>query len=72
MSKGNQQRLYSVEQASEYLGGVSPHSLRKRIQSGDIIVTRLGKRTMLPQAELDRIVREGLPLRQAKTSEKVV
>lgn len=57
-------RLYSIEQASRYLGDVSPHTLRKRVQTGDVIVTRLGKRTMLSQEELDRISREGLPLRR--------
>lgn len=62
------QRLYSIEQASRYLGGVSPHTLRKRVQTGDVTVTRLGKRTMLSQEELDRISREGLPLRKADGS----
>jgi excisionase family DNA binding protein len=53
------QVLYNVEQASEYLGGISPHTMRKKIQNGEVRVIRLGRRTMIPQAEIDRISRQG-------------
>jgi excisionase family DNA binding protein len=61
------QRLYNVEQASEYLGGVSPHTLRKKIQRGEVRIVRLGRRTMIAQEEIDRISRQGWsPLRHVK------
>jgi len=67
------QRLYNVEQAGEYLGGVSPHTVRKKIQSGEVKVVRLGRRTMVSQEELDRISRHGWsPLRQSTAREQAL
>jgi excisionase family DNA binding protein len=56
-SKG--QALYNVEQAAMFLGGISPHTIRKKIQRGEIRVIHLGRRTMIAQAEVDRISRHG-------------
>jgi excisionase family DNA binding protein len=57
----NDRALFSVEQAGVYLGGLSVHTLRKKIQSGQLKVVRLGRRTMVPRTELDRVSRCGWP-----------
>lgn len=54
-------QLFSVEDAATVLGGISPWTLRKHIQYGNLKVTRIGKRVFLDAEELERIRRDGLP-----------
>jgi hypothetical protein len=54
-------KLYSLEDASRVLGGVSVWTLRKHISSGRLQVVRLGRRVFLDAEEIDRVRREGLP-----------
>jgi predicted site-specific integrase-resolvase len=56
-----QQQLYSLEQASQALGNVSPWLLRKHIYAGRIKVTRIGTRVFIPDEEICRLAKEGLP-----------
>jgi len=56
-----QQQLYSLEQASQALGGCSQWLLRKHIYAGRIKVTRIGTRVFIPDEEISRLAREGLP-----------
>jgi excisionase family DNA binding protein len=57
----NGQLLFSVDEASSVLGGVSPWTLRKHIAAGSIAVTRIGRRVLVSTGELERIRQVGLP-----------
>jgi len=52
--------LLSVPEAAAALS-VSASAIRGWIRLGHVKPTRLGKRVLLPAAEVARIVREGLP-----------
>lgn len=56
-----QQKLYSLKQASQALGDVSQWLLRKHIYAGRIKVTRIGTRVFIPDQEICRLAKEGLP-----------
>jgi len=43
------------------LGGISQWTLRRHIATGQIRVTRIGRRVFVDADELERIRREGLP-----------
>lgn len=60
-------KLYSLDDASHVLGGVSVWTLRKHISSGRVRVVRLGRRVFLDADELERIRREGLPSLRAES-----
>lgn len=59
--KPNRRQLYSIEDAAQQLGGMSPWTLRKHIARGTCRQVRVGRRVMVPQSEIDRIARRGLP-----------
>ena len=61
MKTVSEQRLFSVEEASGVLGGISPWTIRKHIQYGNVKVTRIGRRVFLAAEEVERIRRDGLP-----------
>lgn len=52
--------MLSVEDSARALS-ISPWSLRSHIQRGNVSPTRIGRRVLIARAELERIVREGLP-----------
>jgi hypothetical protein len=56
-----EQLLFSFEDSARLLGGLSPWTLRRHAQRGNICVVRLGLRVFLDSEEVDRIRREGLP-----------
>lgn len=45
----------SVDETAGILG-ISPRSLRKRIYKGDVRVTRIGERVLIPVSEIERIL----------------
>lgn len=51
--------LFSVEQAATELS-VSPWSIRAWVRHGAIQTTRLGRRVLIPCAEIERIATDGL------------
>ena len=51
-------QLHTVREASELLS-MSQLSVRKWIATGKLSVVRLGHSVRIPQAELDRLIREG-------------
>lgn len=55
------QVLFSFEDSARMLGGLSPWTLRRHVQRGNIRTVRLGLRVFLDSEELERIRREGLP-----------
>ena len=52
------ERLNDLEQSSGRLS-VSPWTLRRLIDSGDIRAVRVGRRVLIPESELLRIMRDG-------------
>ncbi len=51
-------RLLDIDNSREYLGHVSREFLYKRIRTGEIAVVKLGRRTFIDRAELDRYIDE--------------
>ena len=65
-------KLFSLEAATEPLGGVSQWTLRKHAASGSLKIVRIGKRVFVPADEIARIQREGLPSLSGSTKAAVV
>jgi hypothetical protein len=56
---GVEPRLLSLEDAATVLGKVSTRYLRLLGARGQIRLTRLGKRVLVPVSEIERLVAEG-------------
>jgi len=55
----SEDRLLSTTEASQRLG-VSVFSVRRLIKSsGGLRAVRVGKRVLVPQSEIERVIREG-------------
>ena len=52
-------RLYSVEDAAEYLGGLSKYTIHAWLSSGKLRRTKVGSRTMIRESELQRVIEDG-------------
>jgi excisionase family DNA binding protein len=53
-----QKQLTSVEEASRRLA-VSTFTTRRLIKANQLRTVRVGRRVLIPEGELDRIIREG-------------
>lgn len=53
-------QAYDLYQLADALG-LSHWTLRKHVKCGSIHATRMGNRIRVTQAEVDRLLREGLP-----------
>ena len=47
------EQLYSVDRAAEVLGGISVWTVRAWLTSGKLQRTKVGRRTMIRQSELE-------------------
>jgi hypothetical protein len=60
----------TIEGAAQLLGAISPWTLRKHIERGNVAVVRLGRRVFIHVEEIRRIQQHGFPrlsqLRQKK------
>lgn len=54
-----QDKLHSIESAAEWLGGVSPWSIRSWLSQGRLQRIKVGRRTMIRESELEKFVRAG-------------
>ena len=54
-------KLHTIQSAAEYLGSVSTYSVEKWLSRGRIRRTKVGRRTMIYQSELDRFIRDSNP-----------
>lgn len=54
------QKLYSLQQAGEALGGVSSWTLRAHIARGSIKTVRIGRRVFLSEKTVQQISERGL------------
>jgi excisionase family DNA binding protein len=52
-------KLYSVEAACEYLGGVSRWSVWAWLSQRRIMRTKVGRRTFIRESELRKLIRDG-------------
>jgi excisionase family DNA binding protein len=53
-----QERLRTVEIASDRLA-VSIFTIRRQIKSGALRAVRVGKRVLIPESEIQRVIAEG-------------
>jgi excisionase family DNA binding protein len=53
------EKLYDVASAAQKLGDISPSTVRAWLSQGRLNRTKLGRRTMVSESELERLVREG-------------
>jgi excisionase family DNA binding protein len=56
-------KLFSVEDAALYLGGISIWTVRAWLSQGRMNRSKIGARTMIRRSELDKIIRRGEGLR---------
>jgi excisionase family DNA binding protein len=54
-----QDRLYPVEDAAQYLGGLSKYTIHAWLSSGKLRRTKVGSRTMIRESELERVIEDG-------------
>jgi excisionase family DNA binding protein len=52
-------RLFSVEDAAKYLGGISKYTIHAWLSSGKLRRTKVGSRTMIRESELERVIDDG-------------
>jgi excisionase family DNA binding protein len=53
--------LISIKEAAKQLGDISPFTVRNWIASGKLRRTKVGRRTMLRESELQKVIREEQP-----------
>ena len=53
------ERLFSVEEAAQQLGGLSKYTIHAWLSSGRLRRTKVGSRTMIRESELERVIRDG-------------
>jgi excisionase family DNA binding protein len=52
-------RLLSVNEAGALLGGISKYTIHSWLGSGKLRRTKVGRRTMIRESELQRVIEEG-------------
>jgi excisionase family DNA binding protein len=61
----NIDKLYSVADAAEFLGGVSPWTIHTWLSQGKMQRTKVGSRTMIRESELQKVIQDGGKSRSA-------
>lgn len=62
-------KLYDVQGAAEKLGGISISTVRAWLSRGQLARTKVGRRTMISESELERFIRHGQRKRSPGGSE---
>jgi excisionase family DNA binding protein len=66
--------LLSIDEAARRLGGLSPYTVQAWLAKGKLRRTKVGRRTMIRESELDRVIEDGgksLPVcRAVQTTEQ--
>jgi excisionase family DNA binding protein len=52
-------KLYSVADAADYLGGLSKYTIHAWLSTGKLRRTKVGSRTMIRESELQRVIEDG-------------
>jgi excisionase family DNA binding protein len=55
----NGDKLYSVEDAAAFLGGLSRYTIHAWLSKGKLRRTKVGSRTMIRESELERVIEDG-------------
>lgn len=55
----NSEKLYSVEDAAAFLGGISKWTIHAWLAKGKLRRTKVGSRTMIRESELQRVIEDG-------------
>jgi hypothetical protein len=58
-------KLHSIESAAEFLGGLSPWTIRAWLSQGKLTRIKIGSRTMIREAELIAIAKPETPAQAA-------
>lgn len=66
------EKLYSISQAGRELGGISERTLRCWLSQGKLIRTKVGRRTMIAESELQRVSSPLAVLRRHRAASFVV
>jgi excisionase family DNA binding protein len=53
------EKLYSVPEAAEFLGGISKWTIYSWLSQGRLRRTKIGSRTMLKESELQKLIQDG-------------
>lgn len=53
------ERLLTVEQAAQALGGISKYTIQAWLSSGKLIRTKVGSRTMIRESDLQQVIQVG-------------
>jgi excisionase family DNA binding protein len=53
-------KLFSIQDAANYLGGISIWTVRAWLSQGRMNRSKIGARTMIRQSELNKVIRDGL------------
>lgn len=51
-------RLYDVDTGRGYLGNLSRETFYKLVRTGELSIVKIGRRTFVDRAELDRFIEE--------------
>jgi len=62
------ERLLSVEEAAQMLGGISKWTVHAWLSQGKLRRTKVGGRTMIRESELAKVIQEGGKSRSPKES----
>ena len=55
----DEDKLYSVEGAAAFLGGLSKYTIHAWLAHGKLRRTKVGSRTMIRESELERVIEDG-------------
>jgi excisionase family DNA binding protein len=64
-------KLLPIDDSAEYLGGISTNTVWAWLQNGRLKRTKVGRRTMIRQSELDRLIEEDNREEERKESEDI-
>lgn len=53
------ERLFSVPEAARFLGGISKWTVHAWLCQGRLKRTKVGRRTMIRESELQKVIRDG-------------
>jgi hypothetical protein len=56
----NRDRLHSVASAAEFLGNISPSTVRAWLTAGRLTRIKIGRRTMVYESELRSLIKESV------------
>jgi hypothetical protein len=63
-------KLHSIESAAEFLGGLSPWTIRRWLSDGKLTRVKVGSRTMCMEAELIAMAQPETPAQAAARNAK--